>query len=421
MGLQNVNTPAGGVSSTLAINQVVDEIRRSGRRVFHMGFGESPFPVHPRLADALARNTSQKSYLPVAGLPALRVEVADHYAGLTGLDSGNFDVLVGPGSKALLFALQLAIPGDVLLPVPSWVSYAPQCRLINQNLVPVEMQLATTGLSIEASDLRATIRRARSKGLAPTKLLLNYPNNPTGLTVTSESLEAIAAVCRAESITLIADEIYGRLAYDHVYRTAARHLPESTIITTGLSKHLSLGGWRLGVTLIPKARRGVFDEMCRIASELWSSVASPIQYAAVEAYAGHADIEEFVKMSTDVHASINRYVAARLRALGANCHTPQGGFYTWPDFTDLLAGECGTSDELSQRLLQASNVAALAGSAFGESPQSLKLRIAGCDYDGASALKLWPSLGDDEQCFADAAAPNIVAALDAIAEFVGQT
>ena len=265
---QDLNKPADGISSTLAINQLVGQLRDDGGSVFHMGFGEAPFPVHPRLAEALRQNASQKNYLPVAGLPELRSAAANHYARLTGIDTDTFDVIVGPGSKALLFALQMSIPGDVLLPIPSWVSYAPQCSLLKQNLIPVNVDLAATGLSIAAKDLRTAITDARASGLAPTKLLINYPSNPTGLSMTDETLASIAEVCREQDIVLIADEIYGRLDYDHVYRTAAHHLPESTIITTGLSKHLSLGGWRLGITLIPKARTGVFEEMCRVASEL---------------------------------------------------------------------------------------------------------------------------------------------------------
>ncbi|MEP5566832.1 MAG: pyridoxal phosphate-dependent aminotransferase [Halioglobus sp.] len=410
--------PADGISSTLAINQLVGQLRDNGRRVFHMGFGEAPFPVHPRLAEALRHNVAEKSYLPVAGLPELREAVAQHYASLTGIDTNTFDVIVGPGSKSLLFALQMSIPGDVLLPVPSWVSYAPQCSLLNQQLIPVELDLESTGLSIDSLALKNAIREARAAGLTPKKLLLNYPSNPTGLTITEEALACIAAVCREENIVLIADEIYGRLSYDHQYRTAAHHLPESTVVTAGLSKHLSLGGWRLGITLIPKALPGVFDEMCRVASELWSSVASPIQYAAIEAYQGHPDIETFIRDCTDIHACVNRYIAHRLRAMGADCPTPQGGFYTWPDFSELLGHTCETSDDLMQRLLSDQGVATLAGAAFGEAPSTLKLRLAGCDYDGGAALALWPALKANTEAFIHAAAPNVIAALDAIECFV---
>lgn len=406
------------ISSTLAMNELVIQMRAAGRRIFHMGFGEAPFPAHPRLVQSLRDHSAQKRYLPVAGLPELRAAIAEHYAQIAGIDADDFDVIVGPGSKTLLFALQMCIPGDLLLPVPSWVSYAPQAAMLKQHVIPVDLALAESGLSIDAGALRQAIVEARAHGFSPGKMILNYPGNPTGLTASDAALASIAEVCRAEKIILIADEIYGRLSYDHRYRSAASHLPESTVITSGLSKHLSVGGWRLGVALIPKAATGLFDDMCRVASETWSCVSTPIQYAAIDAYQGHADVEDFVRQTTDIHACVNRYIAGRLRALGAECHTPQGGFYNWPDFTELLGHVCGTSTALAHRLLDEHGVATLAGSAFGERPDKLCLRLSGCDYDGKTALELWPELGKQPDEFIARATPNVVAALDAIEDFV---
>ncbi len=408
------------ISSTLAMNELVVKMRDSGRQVFHMGFGEAPFPAHPRLVKSLQDHSAQKRYLPVAGLPELRAAIAGHYAELAGINADDFDVLVGPGSKTLLFALQMCISGDVLLPVPSWVSYAPQAALLKQKVIPVALELADTGMSMDAEVLREAIAKARAAGMSPSKMILNYPSNPAGLTASDAALASIAEVCRAEKIILIADEIYGRLSYDHRYRSAASHLPESTVITTGLSKHMSVGGWRLGVALIPKAATGLFDDLCRVASETWSCVSTPIQYAAIDAYQGHADVEEFVRTTTDIHACVNRYIAGKLRALGAECHTPQGGFYNWPDFTQRLEGVCSTSSELAHRLLEEHGVATLAGSSFGERPDKLCLRLSGCDYDGGTALKLWPKLGKNSDEFVARAAPNVVAALSAIEGFVAQ-
>ena len=402
------------------MNEQVVKLRKEGRRVLHMGFGEAPFPAHARLADALRLGAAEKRYLPVAGLPALQSAIKEHYAELTEIDADAYDVMIGPGSKALLYALQMCIPGDLLLPVPSWVSYAPQSEMLDRKTVPFDLTLSDAGLSVSPALLQKTIVNARAAGLAPTKMILNYPSNPTGLTIADDALASIAAVCRAENIVLIADEIYGRLAFDHRYRSAATHLPEATVITSGLSKHLSIGGWRLGISLVPKAIPGLFDSMCNVASEIWSCVATPVQVAAIEAYKGHADIEDFIRASTDIHACINRYIAERLRALGADCHTPQGGFYTWPDFTRTLGEHVGSSVVLATRLLEEHGVATLAGSSFGEQPDKLCLRLSGCDYDGGTALDLWTSLAGNESGFVSKAAPNVVAALDEIERFVEQ-
>lgn len=411
---------AGNLSPTLATNELVGRLRASGRDVLHMGFGQSPFPAHPRLQRALQDNAAAKDYLPIAGLPHLRSAIAEHQAAHAGIDMDAFDVIVGPGSKALLFALQMAIPGDILLPVPSWVSYAPQAKLLGQQVIPVAAGVSEGGFTLDPADIHMAIQVARSAGRNPTKLLINFPNNPTGLTIDDDTLLSIADACRDNNLTLISDEIYGRLSYDHCYRSAARHFPEGTAVTTGLSKHLSLGGWRLGVSLVPKALPGLFEALCHIASETWSCVATPIQLASVHAYAGHEDIDEYVATTTDIHACINRHIAAALRALGADCCSPQGGFYTWPDFSAVLDDACQSSKDLARGLLDMHGVATLPGVAFGEEPKTLRLRISGCDYDGQRALEGWKTCGGKEGVFVQQAAPNVVAALHAIEEFIEQ-
>ena len=332
-----------------------------------------------------------------------------------------FDVLVGPGSKALLFALQMAIPGDILLPVPSWVSYSPQAKLLGQQVVPVAAEVTEDGLIVQPAAIHQAIRSARSAGRNPTKLLINFPNNPTGLTIDDETLMAISHVCRETGLILISDEIYGRLSYDHRYRSAATHFPEGTAVTTGLSKHLSLGGWRLGIALIPKAVAGLFEDLCHIASETWSCVATPIQLASVDAYADFGDIDEYVATTTDIHACINRHIASELRRLGADCCTPQGGFYTWPDFGQILGDTYTSSEELARDLLEKYSVATLPGVAFGEGRETLRLRLSGCDYDGERALKAWKSRREGDTVFVQQAAPNVVTALHAIEEFLEQS
>lgn len=391
-----------------------------GREILHMGFGQAPFPAHPRLQQALQDSATAKDYLPIAGLPQLCSAIADHQATHADVDMDAFDVMVGPGSKALLFALQMAVPGDILLPVPSWVSYSPQAKLLGQQVIPVAAAVTEDGFLLEPAGIHQAVRGARDAGHNPTKLLINFPNNPTGLTIDDDTLLAIVDACRDNDLLLISDEIYGRLSYDHRYRSAARYFPEGTAVTTGLSKHLSLGGWRLGIAMIPKAIGGLFEAMCHIASETWSCVATPVQLASVEAYASHADVEKYIATTTDIHACINRHIAAALRALGITCCSPQGGFYVWPDFGPVIGASYSSSDELAEGLLENHGVATLPGVVFGEDSKTLRLRLAGCDYDGQRALDLWESCETGDDAFVRQAAPNVAAAVQAIGKFIEQ-
>ena len=409
------------LSPTLGINEQVRALRAAGRRVHHLGFGESPFPAPPRLVDALAAHAHETGYLPVAGLPALRAAVAEHQQRLTGHDPAHFEVLIGPGSKLLLYAIQMAIPGDLLLPVPSWVSYAPQAELLGQRVIPVAASITATGYGLTAATLEQAIHAARADGLQPRKLLINSPNNPAGLLFGEDMVEPLTEICRRERIVLISDEIYGRVSYDHRYRSAGPLYPDGTIVTTGLSKHLSLGGWRLGIALVPTAQTGLFERLCHIASETWSCVAAPIQHAAIDAYVGHDDVEAHVRDTTDIHGIVNRHLAAGLARLDVDCPIPQGGFYCWPDFSLPLGERHDSSQALASALLDEVGIATLPGQSFGESSERLVLRLAACDYDGTQALRRYRESARTETGSApDAAelAPDITAALDAFEQFI---
>jgi len=239
----NIRTSVGKIrfSPTLEINERVRSAREQGKEMLHMGFGQSPFPVHPLIREALAVNADQNMYLPSAGLPELR-ELSRHYLSEKfGFDGNEFKTVVGPGSKELIYDIQLAVEGDLLLPVPSWVSYAPQAMLIDDPIIKIPTTMADN-YHITAENLEKAIVVARQKGMNPKKLIINYPNNPSGLTMPQSRLEQIARVCRKQGILVISDEIYGLVNYQQNHASIAKFYPEGTIVTSGLSKHLSLGG-----------------------------------------------------------------------------------------------------------------------------------------------------------------------------------
>ncbi|NNF16105.1 MAG: aminotransferase class I/II-fold pyridoxal phosphate-dependent enzyme, partial [Gammaproteobacteria bacterium] len=197
----NTNEP----SSTLAINEQVKARWAQGHRLLHMGFGESRFAVHEKLHAALCEHASQKSYLPSKGDPALCASVASYYNIKSGLDINASQVIIGPGSKALIYAVQLALGADLFLPTPSWVSYAPQARLLGLQhfYIPQGKQF---GCHFELAALDELIRRSTNDNKL---LIINSPNNPTGQMYPAEFLQALADYCRQHKILVISDEIYG--------------------------------------------------------------------------------------------------------------------------------------------------------------------------------------------------------------------
>lgn len=410
-------------SPTLWVNDLVKEKRSNGESIYHMGFGESPFPVPERLNTALAQAAHRKDYLPADGLKDLISAVKDYYTPLLGKDIiEKYDVMIAPGSKLILYALQMAVEGDLVMPTPSWVSYAPQAYMLDTNVIKVPAKLDDDGYHLDAMDLRAAIKQARADGLNPSKLILNSPNNPTGLCIPEGEMPAIAKVCREEDILIISDEIYGLVSFDGDYTSIARYAPEQTVVSTGLSKHLSLGGWRLGIGLIPKNITGLYDMLCRISSETWSCVPAPIQVAAIEAFQQHEDIEQHIRYCTAIHGQMNRYISERLKDMGITCPMAQGAFYNYPDFEafrDVLAARgITTSVALHKTLLEKYNLATLPGEAFGDDPGHLTLRLSGCDYDGDLALKAYRDGAKLDNSFVESYAPGIVAAVNQFKQFL---
>lgn len=410
------------LSPTLAANEVVARRRAEGKQVLHMGFGQSPFPVPDRLKDELARFASNKDYLPTTGHGPLCDIIKQYHKEKLGIDTDKYDVIIGPGSKLIIYALQMAIKGSLLMPVPSWVSYAPQAIMLHTNVIKVPTKLDDQGMHIDAEELRDVIHNAREDGMNPSKIILNYPNNPTGLTIPEEELQAIAKVCQEENILIISDEIYGLLSFDGNYRSISKYAPEHTAVTTGLSKYMSLGGWRLGVGLVPKAIKGLHPLLCNIASETWSCVASPVQEAAMSVYEGHDDIEQYIIDSRAVHEYVNTYIAKGLRTAGLECTLPQGGFYNFPSFNAFKEQIHGlgvkTSRDLSSYLLEHYGIASIYGKACGAPRGELWLRLSGCDYNGADVLAAYQAGEVLDDTFIAKHTPNIKAAAETFSTFI---
>ena len=161
------------LSPTLAANETVVRLRGEGKTIIHMGFGQAPFPVHERLKKGLADNAGNNSYLPSLGIGELRDAIMSYYSDVIDVNSATHDVIVAPGSKLLLFAAQMAVKGDLLMPVPSWVSYEPQARMLRTKVIKVQTRLDDDGYHIDADMLQNAIDDARAEGMNPTKIILN--------------------------------------------------------------------------------------------------------------------------------------------------------------------------------------------------------------------------------------------------------
>ncbi|MEM7678388.1 MAG: aminotransferase class I/II-fold pyridoxal phosphate-dependent enzyme, partial [Myxococcota bacterium] len=238
----NLNIRGMNPSATVAINELSNEMLAEGRKVFKLGLGQSPFPVPASVVGELQANAHQKDYLQVVGLRALREAVATYHQRRQGIPARADHVLIGPGSKELMFVLQLVYYGDLVVPTPAWVSYTPQAAIIGRKVSLLHTHKAQNYRL--TPDLVENL--CRSDPNRPRILVMNYPSNPHGCSYTNDELAALAEVARRFRVVVLSDEIYGELHHDGRYVSIAQYYPEGTIVSSGLSKWCGAGGWRLG-------------------------------------------------------------------------------------------------------------------------------------------------------------------------------
>ncbi|GAB3646887.1 pyridoxal phosphate-dependent aminotransferase [Glycomyces tarimensis] len=409
------------VSATLAASETIAARRAAGEEVLALAFGEAGIPVHPLLGQRLAEAAGESSYGPVAGIRPAR-EAAAGYWTRRGLTTGEHQMLLGPGSKPLLFAVLRAVGGDVVVPRPAWVSYAAQTELMGREAIRVPVPAGEGGVP-DADALTAAVLRARAEGRDPRVVVATLPDNPTGRLASEGAVKAMCEAARELDLVILADEIYRDLVFDDgAFPSPAMWAPERTVTTTALSKNYALGGWRIGAARFPASPRGerLRESVRGIASEVWSSTPMPMQHAAAYAWSDPDELVNRIAAARRLHGSVARSVAAILRDVGCEVADPQGGFYVWPDFEPLrahLASQWSVKggEDLARVLLDEFGVGVLPGSAFGDHAEALTLRVAVPGLYGSSETERLAALVSDEPL----AMPWVADALDGLRAKLG--
>ena len=393
----NLNVRGLKQSATLLINEHSNQLIREGKQVYKLGLGQSPFPVPAIVVKSLQDHAAEKDYLAVKGLLALRQSIAGFYKRHWDIDYAVDNIIIGPGSKELLFLLQLVYYGELIIPTPSWVSYAPQAKIIGRNIfwVPTRKENFWR-LTPEELD-----KICRHDPHRPRLLILNYPSNPTGYTYKQDELSELAKVARKYKVVLVSDEIYGMLDHEGDHHSISTLYPEGTIISGGLSKWCGAGGWRLGALAFPESLDWLANALAIAASETFTSTSAPIQYAGVTAFEPHEEIESYLRRAQKILKVLGRACNRILNQAGIQNPDPHGGFYLFPDFSAyrerFQAKDIHDSETMCRRMLEECRVATLPGSEFGRSPYEYTLRLSYVNFDGTAAIQAAAVEEVDEQ------------------------
>ena len=364
-------------SSTLAINEKSKDLIKSGKKIYRFGFGQSPFQIPGKIVDTLKTNAHKKQYLPIQGLTELREKISNYLLKQTGVKYPKENILITPGSKEAMLLMHVTFNGEILTPAPSWVSYEPQAEIGRNKVHWLETSRANNWFPT-SKELENKLKKiGRKKNII---LILNSPNNPSG--AICKNLKELARIAKKYRILILSDEIYTDLSFDGSYKSISEFYPENTFISGGLSKWCGAGGWRLGFLAVPKGSNEFMDSLKSLASESYSTVNTPTQYAAVEAYEGDYD-DYKIKVRAILNA-VGNYVYNNLKSNKVLINPPQGGFYLMPEFKN---NKFKNSSQLCNTILNETGVAMLPGSDFGFSAKRMLTRLSYTDFDGVEFFK----------------------------------
>ena len=393
-------------SSTLVINEKCKKLINQGKKVYQFGFGQSPFPVPEKIVTALKNNAYRKEYLPIQGLGKLRESVSKNLKKKVGINYPKENIVITPGSKEAMLLLHVAFNGEIILSAPSWVSYEPQA-IIGRNKVHWIQTSRENNWFPTADQLEKKIKSIKKKNLI---FILNSPNNPSG--TICKNLKELAAVAKKYNLIVLSDEIYTDLTFCNKYESISQYYPERTFISGGLSKWCGAGGWRVGFFAVPDKLSELLENIKTLASESYSTVNSPAQFAAVEAYEG--DFSEYKAKTLNILRSVGNYVYNNLKSNKVLINPPQGAFYLMPEFPNK---KYKTSTELCETILDEIGVAMLPASDFGFAPKKMFTRLCYIDFDGSEFLKA-PMNGkilDDK--IIEKYAPNVVEGVEKLSNW----
>ncbi len=374
-------------SLTLAITAKAAAMKAEGLDIVSFGAGEPDFITPQPIIDAAkaALDAGMTKYTPVAGIPALRNEIAAWYAREFDVPTTPEQVIVGVGGKQVIYnaIMSLIDPDDVvLIPKPFWLSYPAMVHLAGGRVEYVETSENEKFL-MTPSMLESAIEKHH-----PTLLILNSPSNPTGQAYDEAGLRALAEVLRRHpDITILWDNIYAHLTYDgfkHVeLAKVAPDLKPRLITTGGFSKSFAMTGWRLGFAIADPDR---IKAMSTIQSHATSNATSFAQYGALEALRIDASVRENMRLAFENRKNVIIECLKKIKNI--SFVEPKGAFYVFINCKQFCNIEHGlhwiqNDLDLAKYILEEGHVATIPGSAFG-APGYLRLSFA---LDEASIRK----------------------------------
>ncbi|MCD2255845.1 pyridoxal phosphate-dependent aminotransferase [Agrilactobacillus fermenti] len=361
-------------SATLALSSKAKAKKALGLDVIDLSIGQPDFETPENIesaAIAAIKAGRVSGYTSASGLPELKQAVIDKIKSIYGVTYQQSQVLITTGAKFALYAafqVLLNAGDEVLIPTPAWVSYVEQVKLAGGK--PVAVNSLAGNFKVTVDELEAA-RTSKTKAV-----IINSPQNPTGTIYDQEDLTQIGNWAVKNDITIISDDIYNQLTYNHAESSALINISEAirehTLLIHGLSKSYSMTGWRIGFALGPQR---LIKVMSILAGHATGNPATVSQYAAIEALTGPQTSVE--QMRSEFEERLNT-IYPMVQALPGFELTekPQGAFYLFPEVKNAVQMTgFDTTEAFCDELLEQKFVAVVPGRSFGM-PDHLRISYA---------------------------------------------
>ncbi len=384
-----------GTETAFAVSLAAAEWGAKGNRIFPFHLGDINLPTSQNIVDAMNKAIAdgKTGYCPGAGIPQLREALAANVGGDRGLSFDASNVVVQPGGKPVItkFIQTIMNPGDeVLYPNPGYPIYESQIEYFGGIAKPYRYIATGTGFSIDLDQIKSLIT-PRTKAI-----VYNDLQNPNGAESTDAEREAIAEIAIANNLYVLSDEAYFEMRYEGKSKSIASlpGMAERTVILYTFSKKFAMTGWRLGAAIAPKE---IADVISKLNTNDESCTTHFVQYGGVEAVTGDQSgvpvMLNTLKQRRDTALELLRQMP------GVKVHTPEAGFYLFPDVTEAMANK-GITDlgDFAQQALHATGVSFCTRRHFGrpqegENEQYIRLAFSGIDNsdisDGLKIMGEW--------------------------------
>lgn len=384
-----------GTETAFAVSLAAAEWGAKGNRIFPFHLGDINLPTSQNIVDAMNKAIAdgKTGYCPGAGIPQLREALAENIGQDRGLKFDASNVVVQPGGKPVItkFIQTIMNPGDeVLYPNPGYPIYESQIEYFGGIAKPYRYVATGTGFSIDIDQIKSLIT-PKTKAI-----VYNDLQNPNGAESTDAEREAIAEIAIANNLYVLSDEAYFEMRYNGKSKSIASlpGMAERTVILYTFSKKFAMTGWRLGAAIAPKE---IADVIAKLNTNDESCTTHFVQYGGVEAVTGDQSgvpiMLNTLKQRRDTALELLRQMP------GVKVHTPEAGFYLFPDVTEAMANK-GITDlsDFAQQALHATGVSFCTRRHFGrpqegEKEQYIRLAFSGIDNsdisDGLKFMGEW--------------------------------